>query len=97
MISLLRWVEHVPPKCTHCADKNKHQDTESGALPCCRSDPTSAKTAPRAFIRDRRGATAIEYALIAAAIFLAIVPPMAVVATNMSSTYQRILSYFDAI
>ena len=51
----------------------------------------------RAFIRDRRGATAIEYALIAAAIFLAIVPPMTVVATNMGSTYQRILSYFDGI
>jgi Flp pilus assembly pilin Flp len=48
-------------------------------------------------IRDRRGATAIEYALIAAAIFLAIVPPMTLVAANMDSTYQRILSYFDGV
>jgi Flp pilus assembly pilin Flp len=48
-------------------------------------------------IRDRRGATAIEYALIAAAIFLAIVPPMTLVAANMDSTYKQILSYFDGI
>jgi Flp pilus assembly pilin Flp len=47
--------------------------------------------------RDQNGATAIEYALIAAAIFLAIVPPMATVASNMGATYHRILSYFHDI
>ena len=51
----------------------------------------------RNVLRDQNGATAIEYALIAAAIFLAIVPPMATVASNMDATYQRILSYFDDI
>jgi Flp pilus assembly pilin Flp len=48
-------------------------------------------------LRDQNGATAIEYALIAAAIFLAIVPPMASVASNMDATYHRILSYFDDV
>ena len=48
-------------------------------------------------ISDQRGATAIEYALIATAIFLAIVPPMISVTAGMSATYQRILSYFDNI
>ena len=49
------------------------------------------------FVADDSGATAIEYALIAAAIFLAIITPMASVASNMSSTYQQILDYFDTI
>ena len=51
----------------------------------------------KAFASDEDGATAIEYALIATAIFLAIVPPMTVVATRMGTTYQAILSYFSAV
>ena len=49
------------------------------------------------FIGDEEGATAIEYALIATAVFLAIVPPMILVKANMNSTYQAILAYFDAV
>jgi Flp pilus assembly pilin Flp len=48
-------------------------------------------------IHNQRGATAIEYALIATGIFLAIVTPMAAVASNMDATYEQILSYFDSI
>lgn len=48
-------------------------------------------------LRDQNGATAIEYALIAAAIVLAIVPPMATVASNMDATYHQILSYFEDV
>jgi Flp pilus assembly pilin Flp len=51
----------------------------------------------RALLRDQRGATAIEYALIATAIFLAIVPPMVDIKSRMGTTYQQILSYFDSI
>jgi Flp pilus assembly pilin Flp len=51
----------------------------------------------KAFAGDEDGATAIEYALIATAIFLAIVPPMTVIASRMGTTYQSILNYFDAV
>ena len=51
----------------------------------------------RRFISDESGATAIEYGLIAAGIFLAIVPPMGVIATRMGLTYNKILDYFSSI
>ena len=51
------------------------------------------KMRAKAFMADERGATAIEYGLIAAGIFLAIVPSMAVLSDNLESTYQQILQY----
>jgi Flp pilus assembly pilin Flp len=51
----------------------------------------------RRFCSDDTGATAIEYALIAAGIFLAIVPPISIVAKNMGLTYNQILNYFSSI
>ena len=49
------------------------------------------------FFADERGVTAIEYGMIAAGVFLAIVPPVAVIADGMDTTYQRILQYFTDI
>lgn len=57
----------------------------------------SAFGAIKAFLSDDRGATAIEYALIAAGIFLAIVPPVAVIANKMGITYNTILDFFTAV
>lgn len=51
----------------------------------------------RRFCSDDSGATAIEYALIAAGIFLAIVPPMGLIATRMGLTYNKILDYFSSV
>jgi pilus assembly protein Flp/PilA len=48
----------------------------------------------RRFARDESGATAIEYSLIAAGIFLGIVAPIASLKTNMNATYGNILNYF---
>jgi Flp pilus assembly pilin Flp len=47
-----------------------------------------------AFGRDTSGATAIEYGLIAGAVFLGIVGPIKVIASKMNITYTNILSYF---
>jgi Flp pilus assembly pilin Flp len=46
------------------------------------------------FGRDRNGATAIEYCLIAAAVFFGIVGPLKVIGDKMNITYTTILSYF---
>jgi Flp pilus assembly pilin Flp len=54
-------------------------------------------TSLRKFLADRTGATAIEYSLIAAAVFLGIVPLIAAMDTKMSATYQAILGYFSSI
>ncbi len=51
----------------------------------------------RAFVADEGGATAIEYGLIAAGIFLAIIPPVVTLSDNLETTYTQILSYFDNI
>ena len=53
------------------------------------------KKRAKAFVADERGATAIEYGLIAAGIFLAIVPPVVTLSDNLEATYTQILSYFD--
>jgi len=49
----------------------------------------------KAFMADESGATAIEYGLIAAGIFLAIVPPVFSLSDNLEATYTQILSFFD--
>jgi Flp pilus assembly pilin Flp len=51
----------------------------------------------KAFARDTKGATAIEYGLIAAAVFLGIVGPVKVIADKMNITYTSILGYFDNV
>jgi Flp pilus assembly pilin Flp len=51
----------------------------------------------RRFKAADNGATAIEYSLIAAAVFLGIVPLIKAMDGHMHDTYQRILSYFDTI
>ena len=47
--------------------------------------------------QDVNGATALEYALIAGGVFLAIVPAVAIMADGMNATYQEIMGYFSAI
>ena len=46
------------------------------------------------FIRDESGATAIEYALIAAATGLALVATLPLIETSLSSLYSSIASGF---
>ena len=55
------------------------------------------KSALRTFLRDKAGATAIEYSLIAAAVFLGIAPLIAAMDVQMHNTYQQILDYFSVI
>lgn len=51
----------------------------------------------RDFARDTRGVTAIEYGLIATAVFLGIVGPVHSMANSMNVTYTDILNYFSAV
>jgi pilus assembly protein Flp/PilA len=51
----------------------------------------------RRFASDEAGATAIEYSLIAAGIFLGIVAPIATLKTKMNGTYSNILDYFNSV
>lgn len=47
------------------------------------------------FRRDRSGATAIEYALIAALVAMVIVTAIAAVGTSLSSTFQTVSGLFS--
>ncbi len=58
---------------------------------------TSATSSLRKFLDDQAGATAIEYSLIAAAVFLGIVPLISAMHGQMATTYQTILGYFAAM
>jgi Flp pilus assembly pilin Flp len=49
------------------------------------------------FWRNESGATAIEYSLIASAVFLGIVTPVATMKSKMNVTYQAILDYFTTV
>lgn len=46
------------------------------------------------FVRDERGATAIEYALIATGIAVAIVASVSSLGTTVQATYQRVQDAF---
>lgn len=46
------------------------------------------------FYRDETGATAIEYALIAAGIAMAIVTVVATLGSNLAGAYQRVANSF---
>jgi Flp pilus assembly pilin Flp len=49
------------------------------------------------FVRRESGATAIEYALIAAAIFLGIAPIWSEIAPRMGTMYGALIDYFSAV
>jgi pilus assembly protein Flp/PilA len=51
------------------------------------------KERAKAFVADENGATAIEYGLIAAGIFLGIISPVAALSDSLDTTYQQILQY----
>lgn len=48
----------------------------------------------KAFLCDQRGATAIEYALIAALIATAIVAALITTGTTLSDAFQRVVNMF---
>jgi Flp pilus assembly pilin Flp len=48
-------------------------------------------------LRDDTGATAIEYALIAAAMGVALVPAMANFSGDINGVYGKILNYFNIV
>lgn len=48
----------------------------------------------RRFLRDERGATAIEYALIASLIFLAIIAAIVPVGTELSAVFNAVAAGF---
>ena len=47
----------------------------------------------RAFVAEESGATAIEYGLIAAGIFLGIISPVAALSDSLDASYQQILQF----
>lgn len=49
----------------------------------------------KTLVRDERGATAIEYALIAGMIALAIVAIVVLVGTNLTARFQSVLDAFS--
>lgn len=50
----------------------------------------------RAYLGDESGATAIEYALIAAGVFLGIVTVVQTMGDGVSDMYTQIAGFFDA-
>lgn len=49
------------------------------------------------FLRDERGATAIEYGLICALIFLAIISGVSIFGTKTTATYKTISDAVEAV
>jgi pilus assembly protein Flp/PilA len=49
------------------------------------------------FARDESGATAIEYSMIASAVFLGILVPVGSIKDSMNSTYNQIHDYFVTV
>lgn len=56
----------------------------------------AARSALKRFWRDERGATAIEYAMIASLIFLAIVTSVTTFGTKTTNTFQYIANKIGA-
>ena len=48
-------------------------------------------------IRDERGATAIEYTIIASVMGLMLAPVMADTSSGVAALYQRVINYFAAL
>ena len=55
------------------------------------------KNAAQRFLHDESGVTAIEYSLIASAVALGIVVPVAGIGDKLDATYAQILSYFATV
>lgn len=51
----------------------------------------------KSVLKDSRGATAIEYALIASAFGLGTAAAMPLMTSRMNATYDQILNYFSSI
>lgn len=49
------------------------------------------------FLRDANGATAVEYCIIATAMFLAIIPAFLYVSTGIMVKFQSLSDYFISI
>lgn len=49
------------------------------------------------FAKDDRGATAIEYALIASILGVALLPVLTDTSTGVASLYSRVQVYFDTV
>ncbi|MEQ8667489.1 MAG: Flp family type IVb pilin [Rhodospirillales bacterium] len=56
---------------------------------------TNATGAVRRFLRDRRGATALEYGLIVMCIFLAIIVAVTMVGNDASDTFNSVANSMD--
>ncbi len=52
------------------------------------------ETPIQAFVAGEQGATAIEYALIAGGVFLAIILPVNLMGSKLSATYATIMKFF---
>ena len=51
----------------------------------------------KTFLREENGATAIEYALIASILGVALLPVLSDTTTGVASLYTRVQGYFDVI
>jgi Flp pilus assembly pilin Flp len=49
------------------------------------------------FVRDDAGATAIEYALIASILGIALLPVLSNTSSGVASLYSRVQGYFDIV
>jgi Flp pilus assembly pilin Flp len=57
-----------------------------------------ANASIRSFIRDEAGATAIEYGLIATAVFFGMIPIVNVIMhEQLGTVYETIATYFDTV
>lgn len=51
----------------------------------------------RSYSRDQKGATAIEYALIASILGIALIPVLSDTTNGIASLFTRVQGYFDSI
>lgn len=51
----------------------------------------------RAFLREERGVTAIEYALIASILGISLLPVLTNTTSGVASLYSRVQDYFDIV
>ena len=51
----------------------------------------------QAFLREEEGATAIEYALIASILGIALLPVLTSTTSGVASLYTRVQDYFDIV
>ncbi|HTO40004.1 MAG TPA: Flp family type IVb pilin [Rhizomicrobium sp.] len=66
----------------------------SHAASRCAAGAAAARSHLRAFARDQRGATAIEYALLAGLITVATIMAMTTIGTTISGTFDEVAAGF---